>query len=156
MSKHHPKIKIDYSIIEKTQNEQEFKVRETLIVENVINQFFNYNYQKETQETVPSNKLWTNYIEKSKSNPKYPNDWSQRKDMAWKRDNKSCNRCGDKISLESVYTNFVNDIKNGGGYNLENIIILCSDCNKIINTINPKNTLSSLDLNDSLMIYVKS
>lgn len=156
MAKHHPKIKIDYSIIEKTQNEQDFKVRETLIVENVINQFFNFNYQKRTQETVPANKLWTNYIEKSKSNPKYPNDWLQRKDMAWKRDNKSCNRCGDKISLEAVYTNFVNDIKNGGGYNLENIIILCSDCNKIINTTNAKNTILSLSINDGLMIYVKS
>jgi hypothetical protein len=156
MAKHHPKIKFDYSIIEKTQNEQDLKVRETLIVENIIEQFFNYDYKKKTQGSVSNDKLWINYIEKSNSNPKYPNDWSQRKDAAWRRDEKSCNRCGNKISLEATYTSFVNEIKDGGGYNIENIIILCSDCNKIINSTNPKNTIFSLSLNDSLMMYVKS
>jgi hypothetical protein len=155
MSEYYPKIKLDYSIIEKTQNEQDLKVRETLIVENIVVQFFNYNYQKRTQGTVPKDKLWANYVEKSNSNPKFPNDWLQRKDITWKRDDKSCNRCGNKISLEATYTCFVNDIKDGGGYNVENIIILCSDCNKILNSTNPKNTILSLALNDSLMIFVK-
>ena len=156
MSEYSPKIKLDYSIIEKTQNEQDLRVRETLIVANIIERFFNHNYQKRTQESVPRDKLWSSYIEKSNTNPKFPNDWTQRKEMAWKRDNKCCNRCGNKISLEAAYTCFVNDIKDGGGYNVENIIILCSDCNKIINSTNPKNTIFSLSLNDSLMIYVKS
>ena len=155
MSEYYPKVRIDYSIIEKTQNEQDLRVRETLIIENIIVQFFNYKYEKKTQETVPKDKLWSNYIEKSNSNPKYPNDWTQRKEISWKRDDKSCNRCGNKISLEAAYTCFVRDIKDGGGYNVENIIILCSDCNKIINSTNPKSTISSLSLNDSLMIYVK-
>ncbi|MDY0051288.1 MAG: HNH endonuclease signature motif containing protein [Aliarcobacter sp.] len=155
MAKHHPKIKLDYSIIEKTQNEQDFKIREILIIENIIEQFYNYNYQKKTQETVPSDKLWVNYIEKSKSNTKYPNDWLQRREIAWRRDNKSCNRCGNIISLDNACTSFVKEIKDGGGYNFENIIILCSDCNKIINSNNPKNTIISLSLNDGLMIYVK-
>lgn len=156
LSKYYPKINFDYSIIEKTQNEQDLKVRETLIVENIIEQFFNFDYQKKTQESVSKDKLWANYIEKSNSNSKFPNDWTQRKELVWKRDNKCCNRCGNKISLEASYTTFVNEIKNGGGYNVENIIILCSDCNKIINSTNPKSTIFSLSLNDSLMVYVKS
>jgi hypothetical protein len=152
MSENYPKIKLDYSIIEKTQSEANLKVRETLIIESIVIQFFNYKYEKKTQGTVPKDKLWSNYVEKSNSNTKYPNDWIQRKDISWKRDNKSCNRCGNKISFEATYTCFVKD---GGGFNVENIIILCSDCNKIINSTNPRNTIQSLSLNDKLMAYVK-
>jgi hypothetical protein len=155
MTQHHPKIKIDYSIIGKSENEDDLKIRETLIVEDIVQQFFNYNYQKKTQKSVEKEKLWLNYMEKSNSNPKYPNDWSQRKELSWKKDNKCCNRCGDRIALDSTYTNFVKDIKDGGGYNFENIVILCSDCNKILNSTNDKNTISSLALNDILMIFVK-
>ena len=32
---------------------------------------------------------------------------------------------------------------------------LCSDCNKILNSTNPKNTISSLSLNDKLMLFVQ-
>ena len=155
MTQHHPKIKIDYSIIGKSENEHDIKIRETLIVENIVQQFFNYSYQKKTQESVDKENLWLNYMERSNSNPKYPNDWTQRKEFAWKRDNKCCNRCGDNISLDSTYTNFVKEIKDGGGYNFENIIILCSDCNKVLNSTNSKNTLSSLSISDTLMIFVK-
>lgn len=156
MTQHHPKIKIDYSIIGKTEDEKDIRVREALIVENIVQQFFNYPYKKETQNSIEKEKLWINYIEKSNTNPKYPNDWSQRKELAWKRDNKSCNRCGDTLSLNNTFSTFVKEIKDGGGYNFENIIILCSDCNKILNSTNPKNTISSLNLNDKLMLFVKA
>ncbi|MDZ7819125.1 MAG: HNH endonuclease [Aliarcobacter sp.] len=155
MTQHHPKIKIDYSIIDKTENEKNTKLRETLIVENVVQQFFEYPYKKNTQEAIPKEKLWINYMEKSTSNPKYPSDWPQRKELAWKRDNNCCNRCGDKIALNNSFSIFVKDIKDGGGYNFENIIILCSDCNKILNSTNVKNTISSLNLNDRLILFIE-
>ena len=155
MTQHHPKIKIDYSIIDKTENEKNTQLRETLIVENVLQQFFDYPYKKETQGTISKEKLWTNYMEKSVCNPKYPSDWPQRKELAWKRDNKCCNRCADKIALDNAYSIFVKDIKDGGGYNFENIIILCSDCNKILNSTNMKNTISSLTLNDRLVLFIE-
>ena len=155
MQKHHPKIDFDYSIIEKTKNEVNLKIRETLIVEDIINQFFNYDYSIKTQNDIPREKHWINYEEKSKSNPKYPSDWLLRKEFAWKRDNKSCNRCGNNLTLNESHTHFAKDIKDGGGYNLENIVILCVDCNKILNSQNPKNTISSLVLNDKLMVFVK-
>lgn len=156
MQNEHPKIKIDYSIIERTKDEKDIRIRETLIVEDIVSQFFFYNYTKNTQSDISRDKHWSGYEEKSKTNEKYPNDWPIRKDFAWKREEGKCNRCGNKITLDNTFTTFVKDIKNGGGYNFENIIILCSDCNKVLNTQNPKNTISSLALNEKLMFFVHS
>ncbi len=155
MSKYHPKIQIDYSIIEKIKIEENTIIRENIIVENILQQFFDYPYKKKTQKSIPKEKLWATYIEKSISNQKYPNDWAQRKEFAWKRDNKSCNRCAKILTLDNTFSTFAKDIKDGGGYNFENIIILCSDCNKILNSTNPKSTISSLILNDKLMSFVE-
>jgi 5-methylcytosine-specific restriction endonuclease McrA len=98
---------------------------------------------------------WGNYLEKSISSPKLPIDWLQRKEFAWRRDNKCCNRCGKDIQLNEVHNIFVNEIKNGGGYNLENIITLCVDCNKILNTKNSRNNIFSIPLSDKLLMLVK-
>ncbi|MDD3056589.1 MAG: HNH endonuclease signature motif containing protein [Aliarcobacter sp.] len=155
MLQHHPKIDIDYRIVEKTKNEEDMELRQTLIIESVIKQFFNFPYQNETQASIPREKLWINYEEKSKSNPKYPSDWALRKEFAWKRDNKNCNRCGNEINIDEAYTSFVKEINDGGGYNLENIMTLCVNCNKIVNSKNPNTTISSLDLNDKLMNFIK-
>ena len=154
MKKEHPKMIFDYSIIEKTETEKDIRIRETLIVEDIINQFYYYQYEKGTQKGIPREKYWTGYEEKSFSNPKTPSDWQERRELAWQRDKNKCNRCGTDIKLEDVFTTFAKDIAKGGGYNFENIIILCSDCNKIINSKNPKNTIPSLQLNDALMIFV--
>jgi hypothetical protein len=156
MSNFHPKIKIDYSFINRTVNEPNLELRETIIIENVISQFFNYAYAKKTQDDIPREKHWLNYEEKSISNPKYPSDWPLRKEFAWKRDNKCCNRCGNNLNLKDSYTCFVKDIKDGGGYNLENIITLCIDCNKILHSQNPKSTMSSLVLNEKLMALINA
>ena len=131
--------------------------RETFIVENIVEQYFNYPYKKVTQKSVSRDKLCANYDEKSLSNSKLPNDWQQRKELAWRRDNRCCNRCGNYlISLNEVYTNFVKDIKDEGSYSLENIIVLCADCNKVLNSTNHKNSMDSLILNDKLLHLVKT
>ncbi|WP_122892743.1 HNH endonuclease [Arcobacter peruensis] len=155
MNDNHPKINFDYSIIKKTKDEKDIRIRETLIVEDIINQFYYFEYQKNTQNGISRDKLWKGYEEKSFSNPKTPNDWQERRELAWQRDKNKCNRCGTKIKLEDVFTTFAKDISKGGGYNFENIIILCSDCNKILNAKNPKNTIASLNLNDDLMKLVR-
>ena len=154
MQENHPKINFDYSIIQKTKDEKDIRIRETLIVEDIINQFYYFEYEKNTQNGVSRDKLWTGYEEKSFSNPKTPNDWQERRELAWQRDKNKCNRCGTKIKIEDVFTTFAKDIAKGGGYNFENIIILCSDCNKILNAKNPKSTIASLNLNDDLMKFV--
>lgn len=156
MSKEHPKIRFEYGIVEKTKNEKDIRIRETLIVEDIISQFFNYEFIKKTQKTVSSDKLWTGYDEKSKSNTKTPNDWPQRRKLAWERDKQCCNRCGVKTKFEDSYSTFVKEIDKGGGYNLENIIVLCTDCHNILNSNNSANTIANLQLNDKLMIFVES
>lgn len=156
MSNHHPKIKFDYSIVKKTENEKNPKLRKAIIIENIVEQFFNFSYSKKTQKSVDKEKIWTSYDEKSISNSKFPNDWIQRKELAYIRENKCCNRCGDVIiNVNEASTSFVKDIKDGGGYNFENIIILCSDCNKILTITNEKNALHSLVLNDKLLAFVR-
>lgn len=155
MNQNHPKIKIDYSIIGKSENEKDIKIRETIIVENIVKQFFEYHYSKNTQNIIEKEKLWPNYEEKSKPNNKYPSDWPQRKELVWKRDEKSCKRCGNKLELKNSYISFVKNIEDNGGYNFENIFTLCADCNMILNSTN-KNILASLSLNDKLMFFVKA
>ena len=46
MQKHHPKIHIEYSIVDKTKNELNLTIRETLIIENIVNQFFTHEKPK--------------------------------------------------------------------------------------------------------------
>lgn len=154
LKNNHPKIPFNYLSIEKTKNQKDLKVRQSIIVDDLVMQFINFKYFKATQKSVSKDKLWTSYNEKSKANSKYPNDWKQRKELAWKRDEKICNRCGKKIELNNTYTTFVNSIENGGAYNLENIIILCVDCNKVVNNRDVKN--SSLNIYEKLMRFVKS
>lgn len=157
LKKEHPKIKFDYtSILKKIQDEKDIRIKETLVVEDMVNQFFNHKYIKRTQNPVAKEKLWSSYTELSKSTPKYPNDWSMRKELAYTRDNKKCNRCACELKLANTITSFVKSIEDNGGYNLENIIILCSDCNSIIHSKNPTSTIHNLALNDKLMKFVTS
>ncbi len=154
MSTIHPKIKYDYSIITKLKQEKDIRIKQTLIIENILEQYFNFAYTKKTQKTVSSDKLWQGYEEKSKSSPKLPSDWNMRKKLAFLRDEKKCNRCARTLKLDDAYTSFAKDIENKGGYNFENIIILCSDCNKIINSTNPSKTIQNLTLTEELMLFV--
>lgn len=154
LSTHHPKIKFDFSIIDKTINEKDRKIRETLIVEDIITQFVDYEYNKTTQSSVSKEKLWVGYDEKSKSDLKLPSDWKQRKEMAWLRDNGKCDRCGNKVLLKNAYSQFAKEIENGGGYNFENIITLCNDCNLILKKQDSKVNISSTEIYDKLMVAV--
>ena len=155
MKKNHPKIKIDYSRIDKKKKDETLEEREKIVIESVIAQYFNSPYEKNTQDGIAKEKYWLNYYEKSVSNSKFPSDWPLRKEAALRRDDSNCNRCGQRLTYDESTTTFVKDINKGGGYNLENIIILCSDCNRILNTSNPKNTMYSLTLNDELMVFIK-
>ena len=65
--------------------------------------------------------------------------------------------CGDTLpSVNDTYTIFIKEIEKGGGYNLENIAILCNDCHKILNSKNEKQTLQSLTINDKLLVFCKN
>ncbi|MGA1933220.1 HNH endonuclease [Arcobacter sp. YIC-464] len=156
MKQEHPKVPINYSIVEKTADEKDIRVRETIIVEDIVAQYFNYEYEKQTQGTVSKDRLWTGYDEKSAHNVKLPADWPQRKELAWARDNHKCNRCAKTVKLNDSVSIFVKDIEDGAGYNLENIITLCADCNRILNSKNPRSTMANLEVMDNLMKFVES
>lgn len=153
MEEEYPKINFDYSIIDKTKNEKDIRIREMLILEDIVKQFYYFQYEKNTQKGISKEKLWTGYDDKSLSNPKTPSDWQDRRKLAIIRDKNKCNRCGHETKIENAFTTFAKDIAKGGGYNFENIIILCSDCNKVLNAKNPKSAIASLNLNDILMRY---
>jgi phage FluMu protein Com len=156
LKQNHPKISFDYSIVEKAKKEKDIRITQTLIVEDMVKQFYNYKYEKNTQKAISKEKIWPGYEEKSLSNPKIPSDWKERRELAWSREKKKCNRCGNSIKLDDAHTTFAKDIDRGGGYNFENIIILCQDCNKVLHNTNQKSTLASLNLNDNLMVFVQS
>ena len=155
MDKNHPKININYKHIELPKEEKSLSIKQTLIVENIIEQFYEHEFLIKSQESIPKDKLWPSYTYNSQRNS-YPNDWIKRKELAYMRDSRCCKRCGQELaSLNEVYTSFVRPIKDGGGYNFENIIILCSDCNRILESDSQKaSVINSLKLYDNLLKFI--
>ncbi len=155
MKRYHPKIDINYGIVDLSKNEKNIKVRQTVIIDDIANQFYNYKFIKTTQKAIAKEKLWPTYIDNPPTSS-YPNDWLQRKEFAYSRDNKSCTRCGQGLSsLNDVYTSFVRPIKEGGGFNFENILTLCIDCNKVLDSNLQKSaSINSLKLYDELLGFI--
>lgn len=153
LSSNYPKIPFNFDIKNKYEEEKDIKIKQTLIAENFINQFINYEYEPSTQSSVPEKILWNDYKINSipiKEN-KRPSDWAKRKETAWNRDGKKCNRCGTNVKLNDSQIILAKDIIFGGQFNLENIIILCSDCAKVVKSENK----TPVDLNITLKLMEK-
>jgi hypothetical protein len=132
---YYPKIEFDYSIIQKTKMEKDAKLRQILVIEDLVSQFFDFEYELETQKCIHKDFLWSTYEQNCKPiKEKLPNDWSKRKEFTYRRDNCKCKRCGLNIELIDAQIILIRPLANGGGYNFENLITLCSDCNKILNS----------------------
>ena len=56
MKKNHPKIKIDYSRIDKKKKDETLEEREKIVIESVIAQYFNSPYEKNTQDGIAKEK----------------------------------------------------------------------------------------------------
>ncbi|XOB61411.1 HNH endonuclease [Campylobacterota bacterium DY0563] len=149
----YPKIQFNFDILKKFENEEDIKVKETLIAEEFAKQFTYFEYELSTQKGVAHEKLWSSYDQNSKllKDNKFPTDWAQRKKTAWMRDDGRCNRCGLKIDLSNTNALLVKQMKDGGGFNLENIVVLCHDCTKIIKSSNLEKTRTDLNLLDKLI-----
>ena len=61
MKTNHPRIKIDYSVSKHFENETNLKVRKSLMIENIVKQFQNFEYIKTTQKSIQKDKLWNGY-----------------------------------------------------------------------------------------------
>lgn len=153
LSTHYPKIPFNYDIVQKLEDEQDIRRKEILIVEDLVGQFAYYEYELHTQKTVSKDKLWKSYEQNSiliKDN-KRPIDWAQRKEAAWFREEGKCDRCGTKSKLVDSNALLAKQMKDGGGFNLENIVILCNDCARVIKSSNLESTRKDLLILDNLM-----
>lgn len=150
----HPRINFDFSKLEeKVAQEKDIRIKETLVVEELVKQFAYFEYEMQTQKTLPKDKLWNGYDINSKllKDNKLPIDWHQRKEAAWIRDENRCNRCGTRTKLMDAQALLAKQMKNGGGFNLENIVILCNDCTRIVKSTNLERTRKDLNILDRLM-----
>jgi hypothetical protein len=149
----YPKINFNFDIVEKIDEKDLLKTKQILIIEDLARQFVYFEYELSTQKGVPKEKLWSSYDQNStlhKDN-KFPIDWPQRKEAAWNREEGNCNRCGTKTKLVDANALLAKQMKNGGGFNLENVVILCNDCARIIKSQNLEKTKKDLNFLDKLM-----
>jgi uncharacterized protein (DUF488 family) len=105
-----------------------------MIVDYIVMQYFNANINLNTPRPLKKEMLWTNYEELSiPIKDKLPKDWRKRKEMAFLRDAKKCVRCGQKLQFKNAMPYLLKPIAENGTYHLDNVITLCSDCNKVLN-----------------------
>jgi len=153
----YPKMNFNFSIANKVENEPNPQAKQYLIIDNIINQYQTKEFNPAKKTTVPTNKLWASYVLESKPNKdKLPCDWLKRKAVIYERDEKVCQRCSKNISLNNSTIFMINPLENKGQYYLENLILLCLDCEKIENQkrYDSKN-IKYLDIKDELYSLVK-
>ncbi|RBQ29827.1 HNH endonuclease signature motif containing protein [Aliarcobacter vitoriensis] len=155
LKREHPKISFDLSIDDKFLKEENLKIKKTLFIDKIVKQFIDFEYTKKTQETVKKELLWSGYGINSSPNIKKPQDFLRRKELAFFRENGVCNRCGNKMEkITDSHTFLIHNFEEGGGYNIENIAILCFDCNKIL-TNEDKNIFElHLKIRDDLYDFI--
>ena len=147
-----PKIKFDFSKIDLSDKSLAPDIQKVLIIENILNQYIEFKFVKKTQINIKKELLWGSYeldsIPKKNSIPK---DLSKRKELSLSRENHKCKRCGKSIKANSSMLLLIKAIENGGTYHFENLTVVCSDCNKIINSKNPSKLLKDLLIYDLLI-----
>ena len=125
----YPKIPFKFTIFEQSKNISSLKLREEKIIEDIVHQYSNYPYQVQTQKVVNKEELWSSYeIDSKPFKDKNPIDLKRRKNLAWKRAQYRCDRCGLLLKSEDAKLLFAKEIKQGGSFHLENLAIVCNDC----------------------------
>jgi 5-methylcytosine-specific restriction endonuclease McrA len=150
LEKTYPDIKFDYTIIDESESESNPDVRKYSIADEMIEQFKRVTID-ETQypKNTPKELQWSSYLFNCEPNKdKLPPDWVQRKNALCLRDNRKCFRCSKHIDINSSYPKMIRSLEDGGKYYLENLIPLCSDCDKLLSN-NPKKS-TFLNIKDSL------
>jgi len=152
----HPKINFNFSMIQKTKQQKNPKTRQILIIEDIVTQFTNSSIEiPNYTNPVDKDWLWESYQQNSKPyKNKLPKDWSRRKDIVFKRDKNCCQRCGQKIEFDTSQIMLLKPVKEGGGYNVENLILLCNDCYRVLNSNDLSKTAKSLNIMDKLISKV--
>ena len=152
LRQNYPKVDFKYEIVEQVKNQEDSRIQQTLIIEDLVSQFLSHKYILHTQKPVHPDVLWTTYEQDAKPmNKKAPKDLPRRKEVAWRRDNQCCDRCGTKVRLLESQLMLVKRIENGGTYHFENLMTLCSDCHRILRSTEVNNTMRDLHIQDQLL-----
>ncbi len=152
LNTNYPKINFNYKIIDLSSNEQNPHTRCYIVVDNLVDQFINANIDTNfTPHAISQNQLWDSYTFNAKPiGTKLPDDWAKRKMVVAQRDHNICQRCGHHTKPETTHLFLLKSIKDGGQFYLENLIIICKDCQKITT----KKDLKYLDIKDELNAFV--
>ena len=155
LEKTYPNIKFDYSIIETSKSEPNPEVRKYLIADNIITQYQRIQLDKSKfPKSTPQKLLWSGYVFNCEPNKnKLPNDWAKRKNALFLRDKKRCFRCSKYIDINSMKIYMIKSLEDGGKYYLENLLPVCSDCEKILSK-DPKKS-GNLEIKDRLYDIVE-
>ena len=133
LENYYPKILFDFSNKNRLQKEFNLDLQKSFLIESLIKQFIEFDYKKITQNSVKRELTWEGYGLNSTPNKKVPNDFIRRKEIIFLRDKQICNRCGNKIEkVNQAYISFIKDVEFGGGYNVENLALICVDCNQVL------------------------
>ena len=129
LKREYPSINFDLSFYKDKKEEDNLKVQKATLIAEVIRQFADFHWEKKTQKSVKKEILWSGYGVNSQPSKKIPQDFLRRKELVFFRDDGICNRCGnimDKIQKSSII--LAQGSGENGGYNIENLILLCSSC----------------------------
>ena len=151
LEKTYPDIKFDYSVIEHTEQEANPEVRKYAIADNIVDQFKAIEIQSSKYpKNTPKDLQWSNYLFNCEPNKeKLPKDWMQRKNALFVRDHRKCFRCSTYVDIHSMHPKMIRSLKDGGKYYLENLIPLCSDCDKLLSD-DKKKKQGFLNIKDKL------
>ena len=129
LKREYPSINFDLSLYENNEEEDNLKIQKAMLIHEVIRQFADFKWEKRTQKSVKKDLIWSGYGINSQPNKKIPQDFIRRKELVFFREQGTCNRCGnvmDKIQKSSII--LAQESDENGGYNIENLILLCSSC----------------------------
>ena len=129
LKREYPSINFDLSFYKDKKEEDNLKVQKATLIAEVIRQFADFHWEKKTQKSVKKEILWSGYGVNSQPSKKIPQDFLRRKELVLFREEGICNRCGnimDKIQKSSII--LAQGSGENGGYNIENLILLCSSC----------------------------
>ena len=129
LKREYPSINFDLSFYKDKKEEDNLKVQKATLIAEVIRQFADFHWEKKTQKSVKKEILWSGYGVNSQPSKKIPQDFLRRKELVFFREEGICNRCGnimDKIQKSSII--LAQESDENGGYNIENLILLCSSC----------------------------
>lgn len=154
LSETYPNFKFDYTFIhglkEKNPDAKKYE-----ILDGLINQYTNKPYKAKVNNPY-TEKFWDSYAFYSKpEGEKKPKDWAKRELAVTKRDKNICQRCSKKVDTRTSDILFIKEIKDGGTYYLENIVLVCHDCHMIEQQKREnRNEILDLEIKEKLYTFV--